>query len=73
MTLDFTPRVHCPLLVKSVLVTLTTVGFFFAGKPIALVALVAAGVLLLGRVRPEKVFARSTGRSWSCLPASSSS
>ena len=49
-------RVHYPLLVKSILVTLTTVGFFFAGKPIALVALVAAGVLLLGRVRPEKVF-----------------
>ena len=29
---------------------------FFAGQPIALVALIAAGVLLLGRVRPEKVF-----------------
>jgi Na+/H+ antiporter NhaD/arsenite permease-like protein len=49
-------RVHRPLLIKSVLVTLATVGFFFAGQPIALVALVAAGVLLLGRVRPEKVF-----------------
>jgi Na+/H+ antiporter NhaD/arsenite permease-like protein len=50
------PRVHRALLVKSVAVTLVTVGLFFAGQPIALVALVAAGVLLLGRVRPEKVF-----------------
>ena len=49
-------RIHRPLLIKSILVTLATVGFFFAGQPIALVALVAAGVLLLGRVRPEKVF-----------------
>ena len=44
------------LLGKSLLVTLVTVGLFFAGQPIALVALVAAGVLLLGRVRPEKVY-----------------
>ena len=44
------------LLIKSVAVTLVTVGLFFAGQPIALVALVAAGVLLLGRVRPEKVY-----------------
>lgn len=50
------PRVHRGLLIKSVLVTLATVGLFFAGKPIALVALVAAGVMLLGRVRPEKVY-----------------
>ena len=50
------PRVHRGLLVKSVTVTLATVGLFFAGQPIALVALVAAGVLMLGRVRPEKVF-----------------
>jgi Na+/H+ antiporter NhaD/arsenite permease-like protein len=50
------PRVHHSLLVKSVTVTLVTVGMFFAGQPIALVALIAAGVLLLGRVRPEKVF-----------------
>jgi Na+/H+ antiporter NhaD/arsenite permease-like protein len=49
-------RIHRPLLYKSVFVTLATVGLFFAGQPIALVALVAAGVLLLGRVRPEKVF-----------------
>jgi Na+/H+ antiporter NhaD/arsenite permease-like protein len=50
------PRVHRALLFKSVTVTLVTVGLFFAGQPIALVALIAAGVLLLGRVRPEKVF-----------------
>jgi Na+/H+ antiporter NhaD/arsenite permease-like protein len=49
-------RIHRPLLVKSILVTLGTVSLFFAGQPIALVALVAAGILLLGRVRPEKVF-----------------
>ena len=39
------PRVHRSLLVKSVTVTLVTVGLFFAGQPIALVALIAAGVL----------------------------
>jgi len=50
------PIVHLPLLIKSVVVTLVTVGLFFAGQPIALVALAAAGVLMLGRVRPEKVY-----------------
>jgi Na+/H+ antiporter NhaD/arsenite permease-like protein len=50
------PRVHRALLIKSITVTLVTVGLFFSGQPIALVALIAAGVLLLGRVRPEKVF-----------------
>jgi Na+/H+ antiporter NhaD/arsenite permease-like protein len=50
------PRVHRALLVKSITVTFVTVGFFFAGQPIALVGLIAAGVLQLGRVRPEKVF-----------------
>ena len=50
------PRVHRGLLIKSVAVTLVTVALFFAGQPIALVALVAAGVLLLDRVRPEKVY-----------------
>jgi Na+/H+ antiporter NhaD/arsenite permease-like protein len=51
------PRVHRGLLNKSVAVTLITVGLFFAGQPIALVALVAAAVLMLDRVRPEKVYA----------------
>jgi Na+/H+ antiporter NhaD/arsenite permease-like protein len=50
------PRVHRALLAKSVLVTLAAVGMFFAGLPIALVALVAAGVLMLDRLRPEKVY-----------------
>jgi Na+/H+ antiporter NhaD/arsenite permease-like protein len=50
------PRVHRTLLAKSMMVTAVTVGLFFAGQPIALVALVAAGVLMLGRVRPDKVY-----------------
>ncbi len=50
------PRVHRGLLIKSVAVTLVAVGLFFAGQPIALVALAAAGVLMLDRVRPEKVY-----------------
>jgi Na+/H+ antiporter NhaD/arsenite permease-like protein len=50
------PVVHTTLLIKSVLVTLITVGCFFAGQPIALVALVAAGVLMLDRIRPEKAY-----------------
>jgi Na+/H+ antiporter NhaD/arsenite permease-like protein len=50
------PRVHQALLVKGVLVTLAAVALFFAGQPIALVALAAAGVLMLDRVRPEKVY-----------------
>jgi Na+/H+ antiporter NhaD/arsenite permease-like protein len=49
-------RVYRPLLVKSLMVTLITVGLFFAGQPIALVALAAAGVLMLDRVRPERVY-----------------
>lgn len=56
--IDFStrPRVHRGLLIKSVVVTLVTVGCFFAGQPIALSALVAAGVLMVDRVRPEKIF-----------------
>jgi Na+/H+ antiporter NhaD/arsenite permease-like protein len=50
------PRVHRVLLGKSLAVTLVTVGLFFSGQPIALVALISAGVLLLSRVRPEKVY-----------------
>ena len=37
------PRVHRALLIKSVTVTLVTVGLFFAGQPIALVALDRGG------------------------------
>jgi len=50
------PRAHRGLLFKSGAVTLATVGLFFAGYPIAVVALGAAAVLLLDRVRPEKVY-----------------
>ncbi len=50
------PRVHRSLLTKSIAVTAVTIALFFAGQPIALVALVAAGVLMLDRVRPEKVY-----------------
>jgi Na+/H+ antiporter NhaD/arsenite permease-like protein len=50
------PRVHRQLLIKSLSVTLVTVGLFFASQPIALVALAASAVLLLDRVRPEKIF-----------------
>jgi Na+/H+ antiporter NhaD/arsenite permease-like protein len=48
--------IHTRLLVKSLLVTLATIGLFFAGAPIALVALSAAAVLMLERVRPEKIY-----------------
>jgi Na+/H+ antiporter NhaD/arsenite permease-like protein len=49
-------KVYRPLLSKSIAVTLITVGLFFAGQPIALVALAAAGVMMLDRVRPERVY-----------------
>ena len=51
-----TPRVHRGLLIKSLAVTLATVALFFAGQPIALVALAAAGVLMLDRIRPSKIY-----------------
>jgi Na+/H+ antiporter NhaD/arsenite permease-like protein len=50
------PVVHRGLLLRSAVVTLVTVVLFFAGAPIATVALVAAAVLMLDRVRPEKVY-----------------
>jgi Na+/H+ antiporter NhaD/arsenite permease-like protein len=50
------PRVHHGLLIKSVTVTLVAVGLFFASAPIALVALASAGLLMLHRVRPEKIY-----------------
>jgi Na+/H+ antiporter NhaD/arsenite permease-like protein len=50
------PRVHPRLLAKSLAVTLIAVALFFLGQPIALVALAAAGVLMLDRVRPDKVY-----------------
>ena len=50
------PRVHRWLLIKGVAVTLGTIALFFAGRPIAMVALGAAGVMMLDRIRPEKVY-----------------
>jgi Na+/H+ antiporter NhaD/arsenite permease-like protein len=51
-------------LIKSIAVTLAAVGSFFAGQPIALVALAAAGVLMLDRIRPAKVYG---GIDWPLL------
>nr|WP_303652538.1 anion transporter [Paludisphaera mucosa] len=53
---DVKPRVHGPLLIKSAVVTLAAIALFFAGQPIAVVALVAAAILMLDRVRPSKVY-----------------
>jgi Na+/H+ antiporter NhaD/arsenite permease-like protein len=49
---------HSRLLIKSLVVTIGAVVGFFSGAPLAVVALVAAGVLLLGRVNPPKVYAQ---------------
>lgn len=50
------PRKQRALLVKSVAVAVAAVVGFFAGLPMATVALAAAGVLLLDRVTPAKVY-----------------
>src|SRR5262249_26017086 len=57
-------RAHLWLQRKSVTVTLVTVGLFFTGLPLELVARGAAALLLLGRVKPEKVYGRI---DWSLL------
>jgi Na+/H+ antiporter NhaD/arsenite permease-like protein len=44
------------LLRKSVAVALVTVVLFFCGLPIALVALGAAGLLMLNRLRPQRIY-----------------
>lgn len=50
-------RVNRPLLWKSLAVALGMVAFFFAGYPVAQVAIVAGAVLLVTRrVKPEKVY-----------------
>lgn len=49
-------RIHRGLLWKCLSVTLAMIALFFAGEPIAIVALAAAAILLLDRVRPEKVY-----------------
>jgi Na+/H+ antiporter NhaD/arsenite permease-like protein len=55
---------HTALLVKSLAVTVAAVALFFAGLPMAVVALGAAAVLLLDRVNPKKVYAHI---DWSLL------
>jgi len=65
---DLEPRtapVDRGLLVKSLAVSLGMVIFFFAGWPIAKVAIVAGALLLITRrVRPEKIYAQV---DWSLL------
>jgi Na+/H+ antiporter NhaD/arsenite permease-like protein len=52
-----TPHYHGPLVAKSVLITLAMVGFFFAGYPVAEVAIVGGALLLFTRrVNPKKVY-----------------
>jgi Na+/H+ antiporter NhaD/arsenite permease-like protein len=46
------------LLTKSLLVTLAAVALFFAGAPMAIVAICAAAILLLDRIKPEKIYHR---------------
>src|SRR5207302_166069 len=57
-------RTHARLQAKSVLVTLATVVLFFCGLPLELVALGAASVLLIGRVKPAKIYRQV---DWSLL------
>jgi Na+/H+ antiporter NhaD/arsenite permease-like protein len=50
-------RYHGPLVVKSVLVTVAMVILFFAGQPVAKVAIVGGALLLFTRrLKPEKVY-----------------
>jgi Na+/H+ antiporter NhaD/arsenite permease-like protein len=55
---------HARLQVKSVAVTLAALALFFTGLPLELVALGAAAVVLLDRVKPEKVYRQV---DWSLL------
>ena len=48
--------VHRRLQWKSGVVAVVTVGLFFTGWPIAVIATAAAGVLLLGRIKPKRVY-----------------
>jgi Na+/H+ antiporter NhaD/arsenite permease-like protein len=50
-------RVNRVLMWKSIAVTLAMIGFFFAGRPVPEVALIAGALLLITRrVKPEKVY-----------------
>jgi Na+/H+ antiporter NhaD/arsenite permease-like protein len=51
-------RAHTWLRWNSIFVTVAAVILFFTGLPLELVALAAAAVLLLGRVKPAKVYAQ---------------
>lgn len=54
---------HGWLVAKSTLVTLVMVALFFIGQPVAKVAIVAGGILLLTRrIRPQKVYAEIDGQ-----------
>ncbi|HZP78755.1 MAG TPA: anion transporter [Pseudolabrys sp.] len=51
------PRFHAPLLLKTVIAMGVMVALFFAGFPVATVAIVGGAVLLLTRrVKPEKIY-----------------
>ncbi|MEJ0069121.1 MAG: SLC13 family permease [Pseudomonadota bacterium] len=51
------PRIHRPLAVKALAVTLLMVGGFFLFHPPAKLALIAGAVLLLTRrIKPERVY-----------------
>jgi len=49
-------RAHVWLQRKAIAVTLVTIVLFFTGLPLELVALGAAAVLLMDRIKPEKVY-----------------
>jgi Na+/H+ antiporter NhaD/arsenite permease-like protein len=55
---------HARLQVKAVVVTAAAVALFFTGLPLELVALGAAAVVLLDRIKPEKIYRRV---DWSLL------
>lgn len=57
-------RHHRPLVLKSLLVTAAMVVLFFAGQPVAKVAIKGGALLLFTRrVKADKVYRRSIGRS----------
>lgn len=56
--------IHRGLLAKGLAVTSAVIVLFFAGYPVATVALVAAAVMMLGQVRPHEVYQRI---DWSLL------
>jgi len=55
---------HARLQIKAVVVTLATVVLFFSGLPLELVALGAAAIVLLDRIKPQKIYRQV---DWSLL------